>query len=65
MKNMMQFLQDVKIEMTKVVWPKFDEFIGSTIIVLVLVCAFAIYLGSIDFVFSKFARYIFKLYGGY
>jgi len=64
-KNMMHFLKGVRLELIKVVWPKFDEFIGSTIVVLVIVCAFAIYLGVVDLMFSKLARYIFTLYGGY
>ena len=64
-KNVVQFLQDVKIELTKIVWPKFDDFIGSTIVVLVLVFLFAIYLGSLDFGFSTLARYIFRTYGSY
>ncbi len=64
-KSMAQFLREVRLELSKVVWPKYDEFVGSTIIVLMLVCAFAIYLGVIDFGFSKLARYVFKLYGGY
>ncbi len=62
---MMHFLKGVRLELIKVVWPKFDEFIGSTIVVLVIVCAFAIYLGVVDLMFSKLARYIFTLYGGY
>ncbi len=61
----MQFLYEVRLELLKVVWPKFNEFVGSTIIVLLLVCAFAIYLGVIDFGFSKLANYILKVYGAY
>ncbi len=64
-KSVVQFLQEVKIELTKITWPKFDEFFGSTIVVLVLVFLFAVYLGSIDFGFSVLARYIFKTYGSY
>jgi preprotein translocase subunit SecE len=64
-KNIMQFLYEVRLELSKVVWPKFDEWVGSTIVVLFLVCVFAIYLGAIDLVMSKLARYIFKLYGGF
>jgi len=64
-KSVVQFLQDVKIELTKIVWPKFDDFVGSTIVVFVLVFLFAIYLGSLDFGFSTFARYIFRTYGSY
>jgi preprotein translocase SecE subunit len=61
----LQFFHEVRIEFSKVVWPKFNEFVGSTLVVLLLVCAFAIYLGAIDLAFSKLAKYIFKLYGTY
>ena len=58
----MLFLREVRAELLKVVWPKYDEFVGSTIVVLLLVCAFAIYLGGVDLGLSQLARYIFKLY---
>ncbi len=64
-KDAVQFIREVKIELSKVVWPKQDEFIGSTVIVLMLVCAFALYLGLIDLGFAKVAGYVFKFYGGY
>lgn len=64
-KGVMQFLQEVRGELTKVVWPSFDEFLGSTIVVLFLVCVFAIYLGLVDLCFARMAKYVFKLYGGY
>ncbi len=60
-----QFLRDVKVELSKVVWPRFDEFIGSTIVVLVVMALFAVYLGLLDLGFSRLAQYIFTLYGGY
>jgi len=62
MKNLGQFLQEVKFELLKIVWPKFPEFIGATIIVLILIVLFSIYLGAIDFAFSWLARYIFVEY---
>jgi len=65
MKNGIQFLREVKHELSKVVWPKPDEWIGSTIVVLLLVCVFAIYLGVLDIGISRLAKYIFKMYGGY
>ncbi len=63
MKDIVQFLGEVRIELNKVVWPKYDDWIGSTIIVLVLVAIFALYLGLIDFGLSKLANFIFKSYG--
>lgn len=64
-KNVVQFLQEVKIEISKIIWPKFEEFVGSTIVVLFLVCVFAIYLGTVDLGFAKLASYIFRIYGEY
>ena len=64
-KNVTQFAREVQLELSKVTWPKFDEFLGSTIIVLVLVTFFSIYLGLIDLGLSEFMRFVFKLYSGY
>ncbi len=63
MKDVIQFFSEVRIELSKVVWPKLNEWIGSTVIVLVIVGAFAIYLGAIDLVFSRLARSLFEYYG--
>ncbi len=63
MKDVIQFFSEVKTELSKVVWPKLDEWIGSTFIVLVIVAAFAIYLGALDFVFSRLAHSLFEYYG--
>ena len=62
MKEIVQFLHEVRLEFSKVIWPKSDEFIGSTVIVLFLVLIFAIYLGVIDWVFTEIVKYIFRAY---
>lgn len=59
MKNVSHFLSEVKVELSKIIWPKFDELVGSMIIVLLLVTAFSIYLGIIDFIFYRLAQQIF------
>lgn len=53
MKNAVQFLSQVRVELTRVVWPKFDDWVGSTIVVLVLVALFSVYLWGVDWVFSQ------------
>ena len=63
MKNVAQFLHEVRSELSKVVWPKFDSFVESTIVVLVLVFAFAIYLWVIDKGFTSAMENIFRHYG--
>ena len=58
-KSFGQFLKEVRIELSKIVWPGFNEFIGSTIVVLILIVLFSIYLGIIDFGFAWLARKLF------
>jgi preprotein translocase subunit SecE len=62
MNGMMQFLNEVKLELSKVVWPKFNEWVGSTIVVLVIVVAFAVYLGLVDTVIFKLMKRVLQIY---
>ena len=59
MKNITQFFSEVSVELSKIIWPSLDELIGSIIVVLILVVAFSVYLGVIDFVFYRLAQQIF------
>lgn len=63
MKDVVNFLSQVRVELSKVVWPKFDDWIGSTIVVLVLIAIFSVYLFFIDSIFSQLARWIFAYQG--
>ncbi|MCL5292327.1 MAG: preprotein translocase subunit SecE [Actinobacteria bacterium] len=46
-----RFLREVRIELTKVSWPNRPEIVASTIVVLVAVTFFALYIGGIDLIF--------------
>lgn len=48
MKQVSQFLKEVRIELSRVEWPKKEEFIGATIVTLILVCFFTVFLGVVD-----------------
>ena len=63
MKNVAQFLSEVRAELAKVEWPGVGELVGSTVIVLFLVVIFAVFLGSVDRVITLAAKQIFS-YGG-
>jgi len=57
--KVIQFLKDVRIELTKVTWPNREELIGSTIIVIVLSIIMSIYIGFLDYLLSSiFGRII-------
>ena len=54
-----EFLGQVKVEFLKIEWPGFDEFIGSTIVTLLLVIFFALFIGGADRLITFVAKYIF------
>jgi preprotein translocase subunit SecE len=47
-----QFYSDVRSEMKKVSWPGRQEVVGTTIVVVVAVFFFGLYLGLVDYVLS-------------
>ncbi len=48
MKKVFSFLHQVQAELHKVTWPKREELVGATVIVLVFVLCFAVLLGTMD-----------------
>ena len=52
MKNLGSFLREVKVELLKVVWPKKDEFVGAIIVVLLVLVAFTVFFGIVNYVFQ-------------
>ena len=52
MKNLGLFLKEVKVELSKVIWPKREEFIGSIIVVMLVLIAFTIFFGLVNYVFQ-------------
>lgn len=53
------FINEVKAELKKVVWPSKDATVGTTIVVIIicLICAF--YLGVVDYGLSKITQLIY------
>ncbi|PYS29101.1 MAG: preprotein translocase subunit SecE [Acidobacteria bacterium] len=47
-----QFYSDVRSEMKKVSWPGRQEVVGTTIVVVVAVFFFGLYLGLVDYLLS-------------
>ena len=59
MMNLLTFFKEVRIELEKVTWPSFNEFIGATMVVLIIVAAFAVYLGAVDFVLQLASEWLY------
>ena len=63
MRDIAKFVNEVKLELSRVIWPKRDEFIGATIVVIFLVAVLSIYLGLVDFGVSRAINYVIKSFG--
>lgn len=48
------FFREVRLELSKVVWPKRQEVVRLTLIVLVISLIFGAFTGGLDFIFTKF-----------
>lgn len=47
------FIKEVRAELSKVIWPTRDEVIKLTIIVIAVSALIGLYIGGLDFVFTK------------
>jgi len=52
-RKIVNYLTEVKAEMTKVTWPKRQEVVRLTLIVLSISAIVGIFVGSLDFIFTK------------
>ena len=53
MNKIVEFLKDVKIELSKVSWPTRDQTVQYTLVVIGLSVAIALFLGGVDFVLAR------------
>jgi len=59
-----QFLREVKAELKRVTWPTRKEVVGTTIVVLIMVTFFSIYLYVWDVIFAWIIEGIRRAAGG-
>ena len=52
-KKAKQFLEDVRVEMKKVVWPEREQLINSTVIVVVISTIFTLFIFFSDTIISR------------
>ncbi|MDI7218236.1 preprotein translocase subunit SecE [Leptospira santarosai] len=55
------FIQECKAELEKVQWPTREEVVYSTIVVLVTVCFFSIFLFFVDSAFVRLLTWFWEL----
>jgi preprotein translocase subunit SecE len=55
-----EFLHEVNVELRKVVWPTKAETMNYSLVVLVTLVVMGAFIFGLDYVFSSWARYVFK-----
>lgn len=58
MKNILSYLSEVRLELSKVTWPKRSEVIKLTLIVFIISAVLGAYTGALDYVFTKLLELI-------
>jgi preprotein translocase subunit SecE len=56
-KQVLTFLTEVKLELSKVTWPKRSEVIKLTAIVFIISGLVGAYTGALDFIFTKLLEF--------
>ena len=59
-KKARQFLEDVQVEMKKVVWPERDKLINSTVVVIVVSVMFTLFIFFADTIISKLIKILYR-----
>jgi preprotein translocase subunit SecE len=57
-KGVIQFLKEVKLELTKVTWPKKPQIIKLTLIVFIISAVVGVYVGALDYAFTKLLEFL-------
>jgi preprotein translocase subunit SecE len=50
------FLKDVRLELTKVTWPTWQELKGQTVVVVIAVLLISVFIGAVDLVLSNLIK---------
>jgi preprotein translocase subunit SecE len=59
-----QFYSDVRSEMKKVTWPPRQEVVGTTVVVVIAVFFFGLYLGLVDYLLTLGLNWVLTYFSG-
>lgn len=60
MKNPLDFIGEVKVELTKVVWPTPNQTLRLTVIVIIVTLTVGFFVGGVDFLLTKILEVLLK-----
>lgn len=58
MASIVGFFQEVRLELSKVTWPKRDEVIRLTLIVFAVSAIIGAYVGGLDYLFTRLLTFV-------
>lgn len=58
--KILDFLSEVRVELTKVVWPTRDQTIRLTFIVILITVMVAFFVGGIDYLLTNISSYLYR-----
>ena len=54
------FIKEVKIQLTKVSWPTRQELVGATTVVIIVTLLAALFIGFVDLILSRILSWVFR-----
>jgi preprotein translocase subunit SecE len=54
------FLKEVRVELSKVAWSTRQELMGSTVVVIATTAIMAVFIGLLDIMLSRILSFLFK-----
>lgn len=60
-KKFLNYLQDVRVEMTKVTWPSREDLLASTTVVIIVSLAFSIFIFGVDRILNVLLGFVLSL----
>ncbi len=63
MPNVINFLKEVKEELTKVAWPSREQTIRYTVLVIIVAVTVGLFLGGLDYILTSVTAFILRHYG--
>jgi len=58
-KKIKQFIEDVRVEMKKVIWPEKNQLINSTVIVIIISAIFTLFIFFADTIISRIIKILY------
>lgn len=63
MPNILNFLQEVREELNKVVWPTREQTVRYSILVIIVSVVVGALLGGLDYLLTAFTSFLIETYG--